>query len=1176
MTAEPHGREKKAQDGVGLRSWSLRRHLIAVVVVSLLPVLGILLYTNAELKQHAVEEADASARRLARNIAQQHRQNAENTRQLLMTLSHLPAVQNGDVKACNRIFRDIKNANPLYANIFMAAPGGVVTASALTAASGAILNRKYYRDALKTGGFSAGEYVIGMSAKRPVFHYAWPFRGTSGEIKGIISASMDLASYGNIFSAANLPEGSVIVVSDYRHRNMLRIPDGEGYIGATDRDALIAHLAGEADEGTFMMVGRDGMSRLYAFQRLRLSPDQPPYLYIRVGIPRETALAPVTRIEHRNILLLTAVFLLSLALAWLMADYTIMRRFNRLVELARKLGRGELASRSGLDYAGGEIGLLAESLDGMAADIQERQQQQLRSEEALRLSEEKFRGLVETTRDLVFTVDREGRCTYLNPRFEAVTGFAAEKMLGRPFSSIVTPEYVSEVQAYFRREMGGEHMPPYRVDLIGRHAGRVPVEFLTATLYDHEGKVVGRCGVGRDVSERIEADRNLRESEEKYRTLFERMAQGVVYLNAEGEVFSANPAAEAILGRTADQLRGKTPRDLCWKAIREDGTSYPGDEHPALTALRTGKTVRQNLTGVSNPQDGTVHWILVDAVPRIDADGKRPREVFATFTDITALREAEEAARASEQRFGLLVNNMGEGVAVHRLICDETGLPADYEFLDVNPQYEKILSLNKTEVVGRRASDVYGTGDAPYLAEYAAATRSRKPLRFEVYYAPLDKYFNISVIALKENEFATIFLDVTDRKRFEKEKAEIEKRLLQSQKMEAIGTLAGGIAHDFNNILSAMIGYAEMALEETEREEQENYIGQVLYACDRARTLVAQILDFSRQTGLRQGPADIGAAVREGMGLLRASLPATIRIEESLPEEPLFASADSTQIHQVLLNLCTNASYAMRDRGGVLKVGLTNADFAENDLQKPPEIAPGGYAVLTVTDNGPGIPQDIIGRIFDPFFTTKGPGEGTGLGLSMVYGIVKSHGGAVAVRSDPGRETAVTVWLPRLPAPGSDWTEPHQAAPTGHGRILFVDDEEALVDIGMKMFASLGYEVTATASSIEALDLLRSGPDRFDLLITDMTMPGLTGIDLALEVLAVRPSLPVILCTGFSERISGDVLRRAGIREVLSKPVPKAKFAGAVKKVLEAREGRDAGSDAHAAENGPHGESAGL
>jgi len=1176
MTAEPYGREQKTQDGVRLRSWSLRRHLIAVVVVSLLPVLGILLYTNAELKRHAVAQADAAARRLARNVAQQHRQNAENTRQLLITLSHLPAVQNGDVKACNRIFRDIRNANPLYANIFLAAPGGVVTASALTAAPYPIRNRKYYRDAIKTGGFSAGEYVVGMTAKRPVFHYAWPFRDGRGEFKGVIAASMDLASYGNIFSAANLLEGSVIVVSDYRHRNMLRIPDGDGYIGATDRDDVIASLAGEADEGTFMMVGRDGMSRLYAFQRLRLSPDQPPYLYIRVGIPREMALAPVVRIEQRNILLLTAVFLMSLALAWMAADYTIMRRFNRLVELARRLGRGELVSRSGLDYAGGEIGLLAESLDGMAADIQERRLQQLRSEEALRLSEEKFRGLVEATRDLVFTVDRDGRCTYLNPRFEAVTGFTAGEMMGRPFSAIVAPEYVPDVQAYFRREMSGEHMPPYRVDLIGRRAGRVPVEFLTAALYDNEGEVVGRCGVGRDVSERIEADRNLRESEEKYRTLFERMAQGVVYLNADGEVFSANPEAETILGRTAEQLRGKTLRDMGWKAVREDGTAYPDDEHPVLRALRTGKAMRQNLMGVSNPRDGRVHWILVDAVPRIDADGERPREVFATFSDVTALREAEEAARASEQRFGLLVNNMSEGVAVHRMIRDEAGRPADYELLDVNPQFEKILSLNKTEVVGRRASDVYGTGEAPYLAEYAAATRSRKPLRFEIYFAPLDKHFNISVIALKENEFATIFLDVTDRKRFEKEKAEIEKRLLQSQKMEAIGTLAGGIAHDFNNILSAMIGYAEMALEETEREEQESYIGQVLYACDRARTLVAQILDFSRQTDLRQGPADIGAAVREGMRLLRASLPTTIRIEESLSEEPLFSSSDSTQVHQVLLNLCTNAAHAMRDRGGVLKVGLTSADFAENDPQKPPEIAPGGYAVLTVADNGPGIPQDIMGRIFDPFFTTKGPGEGTGLGLSMVYGIVKSYGGAVAVRSDPGRETAVTVWLPRLSAPEADWTGPQPAAPTGHGRILFVDDEEALVDIGMKMFASLGYEVTATASSIEALELLRSDPDRFDLLITDLTMPGLTGIDLALEVLAVRPSLPVILCTGFSERIGGDALRRAGIREVLSKPVPKADFAGAVKKVLEPRESRNDGNDAPAAENGLPGEAVRL
>lgn len=380
----------------------------------------------------------------------------------------------------------------------------------------------------------------------------------------------------------------------------------------------------------------------------------------------------------------------------------------------------------------------------------------------------------------------------------------------------------------------------------------------------------------------------------------------------------------------------------------------------------------------------------------------------------------------------------------------------------------------------------------------------------------------------------------------------MEKRLLQSQKMEAIGTLAGGIAHDFNNILSSMMGYAEMAMDEEDPKRRNKDVEQILHACGRARTLVLQILDFSPQTEQKRRPVDICAAVRKGLGLLRASLPATIEIREDLCEAPLYIASDQTQIYQVLFNLCTNAAHAMRERGGVLTVELMPVDFTGDEIVKPPEIVCGHYVKLTVSDIGQGIPPEIVSRIFDPFFTTKGPGEGTGLGLAMIYGIVKSHQGVIRVCSRPGQGTAVDVYLPCLISDGPKEEDSLPAMPMGKGRILFVDDEASLVNISRKILSSLGYDVTATASSLEALKLITFDPGRVDVLISDLTMPMLTGVELAREALSLRPDLPVILCTGFSEKLIEEAAYAIGIRELIAKPVAKAVYARAIAEALDA------------------------
>ncbi len=378
-----------------------------------------------------------------------------------------------------------------------------------------------------------------------------------------------------------------------------------------------------------------------------------------------------------------------------------------------------------------------------------------------------------------------------------------------------------------------------------------------------------------------------------------------------------------------------------------------------------------------------------------------------------------------------------------------------------------------------------------------------------------------------------------------------EGQLRRMQKLEALGTLAGGIVHDFNNILAGIIGFAEMVLEDTPPGSQEHRrITLVLKGAYRGRDLVRQILTFSRQAEHNKKPLLLSSIVDETMKLLRPTLPSTIELIYRNSDEDDRILADTAQMHQVVMNLCTNAAHAMREKGGILDIEIARSTYTDNSLPMP-EMTPGDYVVLKVRDTGCGMELDIQEQIFDPFFTTKKEGEGTGLGLSVTYGIIKEHNGYIAVESTPGKGSAFVVYLP--------WIEESAAAddekvglPTGgRERILFIDDEDMLVELNKQRLTKLGYHVATTTSSIEALRLFREAPDNFDLIITDQTMPNLTGIDLAAELLRIKPDTRIILCTGHSDKVSEEAAQKAGIKLFLMKPIDRREMADAVRKALD-------------------------
>jgi signal transduction histidine kinase len=400
--------------------------------------------------------------------------------------------------------------------------------------------------------------------------------------------------------------------------------------------------------------------------------------------------------------------------------------------------------------------------------------------------------------------------------------------------------------------------------------------------------------------------------------------------------------------------------------------------------------------------------------------------------------------------------------------------------------------------------------------------------------------------------------EIAERIEAQSSARKLARQLQQSQKMEAIGTLAGGIAHDFNNILAAIMGYTELAKLHTATHCPTgncpviNDLDHVLQASARAKELIKQILTFSRKQDDQKTPLHLGAVVNEAIALLRASLPQSIEIKSNIACLDALVQANATQIHQIIMNLGTNAHHAMRERGGILSVEVDQVEVQEFDQKsKNLLLAPGRYLLLKICDNGCGMEKAVLDKIFDPYYTTKPHGQGTGMGLAVVHGIVKNHDGLVTVYSEPGQGTSFQIYLPQLveqstvPAPDND-----DEIPMGTEHILLIDDEALVARMQTRLLESLGYTVTLETDPLRALHLFTADPDAYDLIFTDMTMPKMNGATLSQNILSIRPDIPVILCTGFSELVNEAKARALGVKAFAMKPLVRKSVAEIVRKAL--------------------------
>jgi PAS domain S-box-containing protein len=634
------------------------------------------------------------------------------------------------------------------------------------------------------------------------------------------------------------------------------------------------------------------------------------------------------------------------------------------------------------------------------------------------------------------------------------------------------------------------------------------------------------------------ADRKLRASEERYYEMASGVP-GVIYQ------FYARPAKEYgfyfVSDRSTEILGLPPDRETFFARFTE--CVSPDLRKQFLKSIdESVENCRDWQIEVSFTKPaGEERWLRCVSSP-IRRDGEL---VFnGVIMDVTEQKRAE----ANQTRLAAAVEQADEDV----IITARNGT-----ILYVNPAFERLSGYTREEALGQNPRLLNsGLQDKVFYRRLWKTISGGNVWRGNIVNRRKNGEFftqdaTISPIFGKDGSimgYVSIRRDITEHLR-------LEEQLLQSQKMEAIGTLAGGIAHDFNNILAAIMGFTELAKSDTVgNEDVQESLAQVEHAGERARDLVAQILAFSRQSKMKPVAVKPKEVVSEVLKLLRASLPTTVEIRQDLDSDSSIV-ADPTQLHQVLMNLCTNAAHAMREEGGTLSVSLGDIDLGTEFVAGRTGMAPGRHLLLTVGDTGHGMTAETVERIFDPFFTTKPKDEGTGMGLSVVHGIVRKCGGAITVESRPGEGTEFSLFFPLAGETKAETGADRSDAGGGTERILFVDDEEIQGDLAEEGLGRLGYRVTAVNDPEEALELFQVDPRAFDLVVTDMTMPKMTGDILAKRIMLARKDIPVILSTGFSERIDEGKTKAMGIRALVFKPVVTSEMARIIRNVLDGGEG---------------------
>ena len=743
---------------------------------------------------------------------------------------------------------------------------------------------------------------------------------------------------------------------------------------------------------------------------------------------------------------------------------------------------------------------------------------------------------IEQSNEGMAIVDLDGNLQYLNAAFAKMHEYSVKELIGKNLSIFHTPQHMASVEAANKQV---KKTGSFKGEIW--HVTRNGTEFSTLThnslLRNDIGNPMGIIVKLRNITD-LKGKEALLKSEKMYRLLADNATDVIWTRDMDLNLTYLSPSIEKLIGYSVEEVvaipdsERMTPASmvLITKTFEEE-LKLEAQGHADPSRIRT-------LEIEMIRKDGSRVWVEV-TMRFIRNETGQAVGILGISRDITQRKQTEEVLLKREEKYREIFENIQD-------VYYETSI--DGTILELSPSIENISHYKKEELIGKSSYDIYTHPEQREELLSLLLDKGRTN-DFEIFFTDKDgsqRPCTINVVLIKDEQGNPIKIigslrDISERK-------QLEARLRHAQKMESIGTLAGGIAHEFNNMLGIIIGNAELAADDIpEWSPVKECLDEIRSASLRASDVIKQILSFARKDVTEREPLQLTPIIKESLKLLRASFPTTIEISQDISCEFDTVLTNPMQISQVLMNLCTNAAQAMREHSGVLKVTLKNVEFGNQDAGL--DITPGRYVKLTVSDTGHGIEPEIMDRIFDPYFTTKEMGQG--MGLSVVHGIVKSCHGIITVHSGPEKGSVFEVLLPVIEAETELNVEKPDTLPTGTERILFVDDEPSLVNMVRQILERLGYQIETKRNPIEALELFRSRPDQFDLVITDMTMPEMTGQKLVKEILNIRPDMPIILCTGYSEKITKEKAGELGINTLVFKPFAVRDFTLTVRKVLD-------------------------
>jgi PAS domain S-box-containing protein len=779
-----------------------------------------------------------------------------------------------------------------------------------------------------------------------------------------------------------------------------------------------------------------------------------------------------------------------------------------------------------------------------------------------RKSERRISSILASITDCHYELDHDWRFVRINDQALAYFGRKREEFFGQSYWDIFSTFEGSVFSEHYRKAVSEGVSVHFEAQ-----SAVVPDRWAEIHAYPTEDG--GISVFFHDITARKKAEERLEQSNQKISEILNSIQDDFYVLDREWKFVHASKSFTSKIGKEPKDFVGNNIWEMFPKHV---GTDF---EENLLAAMDKGEVRRFEVGGKY-----TDAYYTMTVFPSSDG-------ITILGTDITKRKRAEEALQESEAMLRAVLDRMPSGVTVRDartgalILSNARSREIMGGLVDIPDEFVRYRGFHPNGEEYRTeewpVSRSMTTGEIVDAEEIQCERSDGTRITLSISSAPIRDSQGQVVVGVG------VFHDITTRKRAQEvlrkahdeleqhvkertaelsqayealqheteERRKTEEQLRQAQKMEALGTMAGGIAHDFNNILAAVIGFTELLHDHVpEGGREARHTERVLEAALRGRDLVRQMLTFSRRTEQERKPLQLSSIVKESVRLLRASIPTTISIRTSVKSESGVILGDPVQIQQVLMNLATNAAYAMREKGGVLDIELSDFNISSSG-RDPHGVEPGLYMKLLVRDTGTGMAPDIIEKIFDPFFTTKGVGEGTGLGLSVVLGIVRQSNGYIFAESELGKGSVFTVYFPKIVGEFDTDATSDDALPTGSERILFVDDEEALVEMGEEILAELGYEVICRMSSRGALTLVQQDASRFDLVVTDQTMPEMTGIELAEAILTIRPDMPIIMCTGFSHLVNEESAREAGINAFVMKPLTKREIAKTVRRVLD-------------------------